>query len=321
MKATNSEKLLLQIEKVREAQRQFSTFTQIQVDEIFRQSAIAANNARILLAKMAVEETGMGLVEDKVIKNHFASEYIYNQYKNEKTCGVIDTDEAFGITRIAEPIGVVAAVVPTTNPTSTAIFKALICLKTRNGIIFSPHPRAKNSTIAAAKIVLEAAVKAGAPKGIISWIEEPSVELSQILMANADLILATGGPGMVKAAYSSGKPAIGVGAGNTPAIIDETAHLRMAVNSILLSKTFDNGMICASEQSVIVVDKIYNEIKQEFLDRGAYILKKDEVSKVGAILLINGVLNSNIVGQSAQKIAALAGITVPEETKVLIGEV
>ena len=321
MKATNSETLLLQIDKVREAQRQYSTFTQEQVDEIFRQAAIAANNARILLAKMAVEETGMGLVEDKVIKNHFASENIYNQYKNEKTCGIIETDEAFGIVRIAEPIGVIAAVVPTTNPTSTAIFKALLALKTRNGIIFSPHPRAKKSTIAAAKIVLDAAVKAGAPEGIIGWIAEPSVELSQIVMAQADLILATGGPGMVKAAYSSGKPAIGVGAGNTPAIIDETAHLKMAVNSILLSKTFDNGMICASEQSVIVVDKVYEEVRKEFLERGAYILKKDEVSKVGAILLINGVLNANIVGQSAAKIAALAGLTVPEETKVLIGEV
>ena len=321
MKTSNSEKLLLRIEKIREAQKQFSTYTQEQVDEIFRQAAIAANNARITLAKMAVEETGMGLVEDKVIKNHFASEYIYNQYKNEKTCGVIETDEAFGIKKIAEPIGVIAAVVPTTNPTSTAIFKALIALKTRNGIIFSPHPRAKNSTIAAAKIVLDAAVKAGAPKDIIGWIEEPSVELSQVVMANADLILATGGPGMVKAAYSSGKPAIGVGAGNTPAIIDETAHLKMAVNSILLSKTFDHGMICASEQSVIVVDEVYENVRQEFIDRGAYILKKDEVSKVGAVLLINGVLNANIVGQSAFKIAALAGVTVPEETKVLIGEV
>ena len=277
---TNSDKLSKKIEKVREAQIAYSTFTQEQVDEIFRQSAIAANNARIHLAKLAVEETGMGVVEDKVIKNHFASEYIYNQYKNEKTCGVIESDEAFGITKIAEPIGVIAAVVPTTNPTSTAIFKALIALKTRNGIIFSPHPRAKNATIAAAKIILDAAVKAGAPKDIIGWIEEPSVEASQLLMAQADLILATGGPGMVKAAYSSGKPAIGVGAGNTPAIIDETAHLKMAVNSVLLSKTFDNGMICASEQSVVVVEKVYEEVKQEFLNRGAYILKKNEVSKV-----------------------------------------
>lgn len=321
MKATNSEILLQQIEKIREAQRLYSTFTQEQVDEIFRQAAMAANNARIELAKLAVEETGMGLVEDKVIKNHFASEFIYNQYKNEKTCGVIETDEAFGISKIAEPIGIVAAVIPTTNPTSTAIFKALIALKTRNGIIFSPHPRAKKSTVAAAKLILDAAVKAGAPEGIIGWVDEPTVELSQIIMANADLILATGGPGMVKAAYSSGKPAIGVGAGNTPAIIDETAHIKMAVNSVLLSKTFDNGMICASEQSVIVVDKVYNEVKKEFLERGAYILTKDETSKVGALLLINGVLNSNIVGQTAAKIASLAGITVPEETKILIGEV
>jgi len=321
MKATNAEKLVQQIERIREAQRQYATFTQEQVDEIFRKAAIAANNARIQLAKMAVEETGMGQVEDKVIKNHFASENIYNQYKNEKTCGVVEVDEAFGIVKIAEPIGVIAAVVPTTNPTATAIFKALIALKTRNGIIFSPHPRAKKSTIAAAKIILDAAVKAGAPQGIIGWIDEPSVELSQIVMAEADLILATGGPGMVKAAYSSGKPAIGVGAGNTPAIIDETAHIKMAVNSILLSKTFDNGMICASEQSVIVLDEVYNEVKQEFLDRGAYILSKTETSKVGAVLLVNGILNVNIVGQTAAKIAALAGITVPLETKVLIGEV
>ncbi len=321
MEATNAEKLMKKIEKVREAQVLYSTFSQEQVDEIFRQAAIAANNARIELAKMAVEETGMGLVEDKVIKNHFASEYIYNQYKDEKTCGVIESDEAFGITKIAEPIGVVAAVVPTTNPTSTAIFKALIALKTRNGIIFSPHPRAKNSTIAAAKIILDAAVKAGAPANIVDWIDEPSVELSQILMSQADLILATGGPGMVKAAYSSGKPAIGVGAGNTPAIIDETAHIKMAANSILLSKTFDNGMICASEQSVIVVEKVYEQVRQEFKDRGAYILSKSEVAKVGALILVNGVLNANIVGQAAYKIAALAGITVPEETKILIGEV
>lgn len=321
MKLTNSEKLTQRIEKIREAQRLYATFTQEQVDEIFRQAAIAANNARIELAKLAVEETGMGLVEDKVIKNHFASEFIYNQYKNEKTCGVIETDEAFGITKIAEPIGLVAAIIPTTNPTSTAIFKALIALKTRNGIIFSPHPRAKNSTIAAAKIILDAAVKAGAPENIIGWIDEPSVELSQIVMASADLILATGGPGMVKAAYSSGKPAIGVGAGNTPAIIDETAHIKMAVNSILLSKTFDNGMICASEQSVIVVDKVYDEVKREFLERGAYILSKEETSKVGAILLMNNILNPNIVGQAAVKIAALAGFKVPEETKILIGEV
>ncbi|PRY52338.1 acetaldehyde dehydrogenase /alcohol dehydrogenase AdhE [Arcticibacter pallidicorallinus] len=321
MKPTNAEKLIQKIERVREAQRLYSTYSQEQVDEIFRQSAMAANNARILLAKLAVEETGMGLVEDKVIKNHFASEYIYNQYKDSKTCGVIETDEAFGITKIAEPIGVIAAVVPTTNPTSTAIFKALIALKTRNGIIFSPHPRAKKSTIAAAKIVLDAAVAAGAPKDIIGWIDEPSVELSQIVMSECDLTLATGGPGMVKSAYSSGKPAIGVGAGNTPAIIDETAHLKMAVNSILLSKTFDNGMICASEQSVIVIDSIYEEIKQEFEDRGAYILNEEETEKVRKVILVNGVLNAGIVGQSAYKIAQLAGFQVPEYTKILIGEV
>ncbi|WP_207495533.1 bifunctional acetaldehyde-CoA/alcohol dehydrogenase [Aridibaculum aurantiacum] len=321
MKVTNAKQLEQRIKQVREAQKCYSTYSQEEVDEIFRQAAIAANNGRIQLAKMAVEETGMGLVEDKVIKNHFSSEYIYNQYKDEKTCGVIETDEAFGITKIAEPIGVIAAVIPTTNPTSTAIFKALIALKTRNGIIFSPHPRAKNSTIAAATIILEAAVKAGAPEGIIAWIDEPSVELSQIVMAQSDLTLATGGPGMVKAAYSSGKPAIGVGAGNTPAIIDETAHLKMAVNSILLSKTFDNGVICASEQSVIVLDEVYEEVKHEFLDRGAYILQGEETDKVRAVILINGALNANIVGQPAAKIAALAGITVPENTKILIGEV
>ena len=315
------QRLLNTLDKIRKAQKTFSTYTQEQVDEIFRQAAIAANNARIELAKMAVAETGMGLVEDKVIKNHFSSEYIYNQYKDEKTCGVIETDEAFGITKIAEPIGVIAAVVPTTNPTSTAIFKALIALKTRNGIIFSPHPRAKKSTITAAKIILDAAVKAGAPENIIGWIDEPSVELSQVVMAKADLILATGGPGMVKAAYSSGKPAIGVGAGNTPAIIDETAHIKMAVNSVLLSKTFDHGVICASEQSIIVVDQVYNEVKTEFDERGAYILKGEEVDKVRKIILVDGALNGAIVGQSAHKIAALAGVEVPEETKVLIGEV
>jgi len=321
MKVTNVEELMIRIKEVREAQKEFSTYTQEQVDEIFRQAAMAANNSRIHLAKMAVEETGMGIVEDKVIKNHFASEYIYNQYKDDKTCGVIDTDKSFGITKIAEPIGVVAAVVPTTNPTSTAIFKALISLKTRNGIIFSPHPRAKNSTIAAAKIILDAAVKAGAPKGIIAWIDEPSVELSQIVMREADIILATGGPGMVKAAYSSGKPAIGVGAGNTPAIIDETAEIKMAVNSILLSKSFDNGVICASEQAVLVMEEIYDEVRKEFAERGAYILKKAEVDKVRKVILTNGSLNANIVGQSAYKIAEMAGVKVPEETKVIIGEV
>jgi acetaldehyde dehydrogenase / alcohol dehydrogenase len=321
MKVTNVEELMQRIEAVREAQRQFSSFTQEQVDEIFRQAAMAATNARIRLAKMAVEETGMGIVEDKVIKNHFSSEYIYNQYKDEKTCGVIDKDEAFGVTKIAEPIGVVAAVVPTTNPTSTAIFKALISLKTRNGIIFSPHPRAKKSTIEAAKIVLDAAVKAGAPENIIGWIDEPTVELSQIVMREADIILATGGPGMVKAAYSSGKPAIGVGAGNTPAIIDETAHLKMAVNSILLSKTFDNGVICASEQSVLVMDTVYDEVIAEFEERGAYILRGEEVDKVRKIILKNGALNAAIVGQAAYKIGELAGINVPETAKILIGEV
>ena len=321
MKVTNVKELRLKLEEVRVAQKEFSTFSQEKVNEIFRAAAMAANNARIELAKIAVEESGMGIVEDKVVKNHFASEYIYNKYKDDKTCGVIDRDESFGITKIAEPIGVVAAVVPTTNPTSTAIFKALISLKTRNAVIFSPHPRAKNATIAAAKIVLDAAVKAGAPKGIIGWIDEPSVEMSQILMSEADITLATGGPGMVKAAYSSGKPAIGVGAGNTPAIIDETAHLKMAVSSILLSKTFDNGVICASEQTVLVVDSVYDEVKNEFADRGAYFLKDTEIDKVRKVILINGALNANIVGQSAYKIAELAGVKVPVDTKVLIGEV
>lgn len=321
MKVTNIEELKQQIDLIKEAQKIYSKYTQEQVDEIFRQAAMAANNSRIQLAKMAVEETGMGIVEDKVIKNHFASEYIYNQYKDDKTCGVIERDEAFGIEKVAEPIGVVAAIVPTTNPTATAIFKALIALKTRNGIIFSPHPRAKNSTIAAAKIVLEAAVKAGAPENIIGWIDEPSLDLSQMVMKESDIILATGGPGMVKAAYSSGKPAIGVGSGNTPAIIDETAHIKMAVNSILLSKTFDNGVVCASEQTVLVFDEVYEEVRQEFIERGAYILNDDEKEKVRKVILINGSLNSNIVGQSAYKIARLAGVDVPEDIKVLIGEV
>ncbi|WP_102400423.1 bifunctional acetaldehyde-CoA/alcohol dehydrogenase [Haloimpatiens massiliensis] len=321
MKVTNVEELMQRMLEVKKAQKEFAKLSQEQVDEIFRSAAMAANINRIKLAKMAVEETGMGIVEDKVIKNHFASEYIYNKYKDEKTCGVIEKDNAFGITKIAEPIGVIAAVVPTTNPTSTAIFKALIALKTRNGIIFSPHPRAKKSTIAAAKIVLDAAVKAGAPEGIIGWIDEPSIELSQVIMREADITLATGGPGMVKAAYSSGKPAIGVGAGNTPAIIDETADIKMAVNSILLSKTFDNGVICASEQSVIVLSSIYDKVRKEFLDRGAYILKGDEVEKVRKVILINGNLNANIVGQPAYKIAEMAGVNVPETAKVLIGEV
>ncbi len=321
MKVTNMDELMQKISQVRAAQKKFATYTQAQVDEIFKQAAIAANNSRIPLAKLAREETGMGIVEDKVIKNHFASEYIYNKFKDLKTCDIIETDEAFGLTKIAEPIGVIAAIIPTTNPTSTAIFKALICLKTRNGIILSPHPRAKNSTIEAAKIILDAAVKAGAPEGIIGWIDEPTLELSSTVMKELDMILATGGPGMVKAAYSSGKPALGVGPGNTPAIIDDSADIKTAVSSILLSKTFDNGMICASEQSVIAVDSVYNQVKKEFEKRGAYILKKDEVGKVGSIILKDGALNAKIVGQPAYKIAELAGLTVDKDTKVLIGEV
>lgn len=315
------EALEKRIEEVREAQRIFSTYSQEQVDKIFAAAALAANKARIPLAKQAVAETGMGIVEDKVIKNHYASEYIYNAYKDTKTCGVIEEDSAYGIKRIAEPIGVVAAVIPTTNPTSTAIFKTLICLKTRNGIIISPHPRAKESTIAAAKVVLEAAVAAGAPKGIISWVDVPSLELTNTLMKEADIILATGGPGMVKAAYSSGKPALGVGAGNTPAIIDASADIILAVNSIIHSKTFDNGMICASEQSVIVDTAVYKPVKEEFTKRGCHFLAKDEIDKVRKTIIINGSLNAKIVGQSAYMIAKLAGVTVPEDTKILIGEV
>ena len=309
------------IDEVRKAQQIFSTYTQEQVDKIFTAAAIAANQARIPLAKMAVEETGMGIVEDKVIKNHYASEYIYNAYRDTKTCGVIEEDSAYGTKKIAEPIGVVAAVIPTTNPTSTAIFKSLICLKTRNAIIISPHPRAKKSTIAAAKVVLDAAVKAGAPKGIIGWIDIPSLELTDTLMKEADIILATGGPGMVKAAYSSGKPALGVGAGNTPAIIDETADVVLAVNSIIHSKTFDNGMICASEQSVIVDKKVYKAVKDEFIARGCHFLTKTELDKVRKTILITGSLNAKIVGQSAYTIAKLAGVDVSRETKILIGEV
>ena len=309
------------IDEVRKAQQIFSTYTQEQVDKIFTAAAIAANQARIPLAKMAVEETGMGIVEDKVIKNHYASEYIYNAYRDTKTCGVIEEDSAYGTKKIAEPIGVVAAVIPTTNPTSTAIFKSLICLKTRNAIIISPHPRAKKSTIAAAKVVLDAAVKAGAPKGIIGWIDIPSLELTDTLMKEADIILATGGPGMVKAAYSSGKPALGVGAGNNPAIIDETADVVLAVNSIIHSKTFDNGMICASEQSVIVDKKVYKAVKDEFIARGCHFLTKTELDKVRKTILINGSLNAKIVGQSAYTIAKLAGVDVSRETKILIGEV
>ena len=310
------------IQKVKTAQAIYATYSQEQVDKIFRAAALAANNARIRLAKMAVEETGMGIVEDKVIKNHFASEYIYNKYKNEKTCGELSYDASFGLRRVAEPIGILAGIVPTTNPTSTAIFKSLITLKTRNGIVFSPHPRAKRSTAEAARIVLEAAVAAGAPENIIAWIEEPTVEMSNYVMRHPDisLILATGGPGMVKAAYSSGKPALGVGAGNTPAVIDETAEIRMAVSSILMSKTFDNGVICASEQSVVVVDAVYEAVKAEFKVRGAHLLMPGEKDKVGATILKDGRLNADIVGQPAAKIAAMAGIKVPDDVKVLIGE-
>ncbi|MBC5628397.1 bifunctional acetaldehyde-CoA/alcohol dehydrogenase [Clostridium sp. NSJ-6] len=322
MAVTNAQELTKRIEELRKAQKEFAKFNQEQVDEIFRQAALAANHNRIKLAKMAVKETGMGIVEDKVIKNNFAAEYIYNQYKNMKTCGVLEEDKTNGITKIAEPIGVIAAIVPTTNPTSTAIFKTLIALKTRNAIIISPHPRAKHSTIEAARIVLEAAVKAGAPEGIIGWIDEPSVELSQNVMRESDIILATGGPAMVKAAYSSGRPALGVGAGNTPAIIDETAHIKMAVNSILLSKTFDNGVICASEQSIVVLDQVYDEVKKELAERGAYILKGEEIDKVRSIILNEkGGLNADMVGQSAYKIAKMAGVEVPESAKVLVGEV
>lgn len=315
------EKLEAELAKVRAAQKKFSTYTQEQVDKIFLAAAKAANMQRIPLAKMAVEETGMGIVEDKVIKNHYAAEYIYNKYKNTKTCGVIEENKAFGTMRIAEPLGVIAAVIPTTNPTSTAIFKTLIALKTRNGIIISPHPRAKKSTAAAAQVVLEAAVEAGAPEGIISWIDAPSLDMTNLLMKEADIILATGGPGMVKAAYSSGKPALGVGAGNTPAIIDESADIVKAVNSIIHSKTFDNGMICASEQSCIVDKKVYKEVRKEFEDRGCYFLKGDEIDKVRKTIIINGALNAKIVGQKPVTIAALAGVKVPEETKILIGEV
>ena len=315
------ETLAKTLEKVKNAQKEFSKYSQEQVDKIFQAAAIAANEARIPLAKMAVEETGMGIVEDKVIKNHYAAEYIYNKYKNEKTCGVIYQDDSYGIKKIAEPVGIVAAVIPTTNPTSTAIFKTLIALKTRNGIIISPHPRAKKSTIEAAKTVLEAAVKAGAPEGIIAWIDVPSLELTNMLMQSADIILATGGPGMVKSAYSSGKPALGVGAGNTPAVIDESANVILAVNSIIHSKTFDNGMICASEQSVIVSDKIYDKVKDEFVKRGCYILNPEETEKVRKTIIINGALNAKIVGKKAHTIAELAGVSVPENTKILIGEV
>ncbi len=317
----NLETLNSELVRLREAQKKFALYSQEEVDRIFAAAAMAANKMRIPLAKMAVSETGMGIVEDKVVKNHFASEYIYNAYKNTKTCGVIEENTAYGTKKIAEPIGVVAAVIPTTNPTSTAIFKALLALKTRNAVIFSPHPRAKQSTIAAAKVVLDAAVAAGAPEGIISWIDAPSLELTNTVMREADIILATGGPGMVKAAYSSGKPAIGVGAGNTPAIIDESADIILAVNSVIHSKTFDNGMICASEQSVVVLDSVYDAVRAEFLKRGCYILTEEECEKVRKTIIINGALNAKIVGQSAHTIAALAGVEVPEQAKILIGEV
>ena len=315
------EKLEARLAQVRSAQAKFAGYSQEDVDKIFKAAAMAANKARISLAKLAVEETGMGIVEDKVIKNHYASEYIYNTYRDTKTCGVVEEDKAFGIKKIAEPIGVIAAVIPTTNPTSTAIFKTLLALKTRNGIIISPHPRAKNSTIAAAKLVLEAAVAAGAPEDIIAWIDVPSLDMTNLVMKESDIILATGGPGMVKAAYSSGKPALGVGAGNTPAIIDDSADIILAVNSIIHSKTFDNGMICASEQSVIVIESIYKKVKEEFARRGCYFLNAEECEKVRKTIIINGALNAKIVGQSAYKIATLAGVDVPADTKILIGEV
>ncbi|WP_152431742.1 aldehyde dehydrogenase family protein, partial [Dickeya dianthicola] len=323
MAVTNVAELNALVERVKKAQQEFANFSQEQVDQVFRAAALAAADARIPLAKMAVAESGMGIIEDKVIKNHFASEYIYNAYKDEQTCGVLSVDDTFGTITIAEPIGLICGIVPTTNPTSTAIFKALISLKTRNGIIFSPHPRAKNATNKAADIVLQAAIAAGAPKDIIGWIDEPSVELSNQLMHHPDinLILATGGPGMVKAAYSSGKPAIGVGAGNTPVVIDETADIKRAVASILMSKTFDNGVICASEQSVIVVDEIYDAVRERFSTHGGYLLQGKALSAVQAIILKNGALNAAIVGQPATKIAEMAGIAVPASTKVLIGEV
>ena len=317
----SAESLENALKRVRAAQKRFAEYSQSQVDSIFKAAAAAADRQRIPLARLAVEETGMGVVEDKVIKNHYAAEYIYNAYRDTKTCGVIEEDKEYGITRIAEPIGVIAAVIPTTNPTSTAIFKTLLALKTRNGIIISPHPRAKNSTAEAARTVLEAAVAAGAPEDIIAWIDKPSLEMTNFIMKEADLILATGGPGMVHAAYSSGKPAIGVGAGNTPAVIDTSADITLAVNSIIHSKTFDNGMICASEQSVIVLDKVYKSVKKEFADRGCYFLDRDEINKVRKTVIINGALNAKIVGQTAKTIADLAGVHVPDGTKILIGEV
>ena len=318
---TNVAQLEQAIARCRKAQGVFASFTQEQVDRIFLAAASAANRARIPLAKMAVAETGMGVVEDKVIKNHFASEYIYNAYKDTKTCGVLEEDSAYGIQRIAEPIGLVGAVIPTTNPTSTAIFKALLCLKTRNAIIISPHPRAKRCTAEAARVVYEAAVKAGAPEDILFCIDDPSLEMTNLLMKEADLILATGGPGMVKAAYSSGKPAVGVGPGNTPAVIDDSADVLLAVSSVIHSKTFDNGMICASEQSVVVLDDVYDAVKAEFIQRGCRILSPEETQKLRETILVGSSVNARIVGQSAHTIAKLAGFDVPETTKILIGEV
>ena len=317
----NAEALAAKMAAMKEAQKIFATYSQEQVDKIFKAAATAADKARIPLAKMAVEETGMGVMEDKVIKNHYAAEYTYNAYKATQTVGVLEEDPVYGIRKIAEPIGLIAAVIPTTNPTSTAIFKTLLALKTRNAIIISPHPRAKGCTCAAAKLVLDAAVAAGAPEGIIGWIDVPSLDLTNQVMKDADIILATGGPGMVKAAYSSGKPALGVGSGNTPVIIDDSADIRVAVNSIIHSKTFDNGMICASEQSVTVLDSIYDKVKAEFAYRGCYFLKEDEIEKVRKTIIINGALNAKIVGQKATTIAEMAGVKVPEGTKILIGEV
>jgi len=322
MPVTTLDELNLMVGRVRAAQRIYSAFSQQQVDAIFRSAALAAADARIPLAKMAVAETGMGVMEDKVIKNHFASEYIYNAYKDEKTCGTLDEDRDAGTLTIAEPIGLICGIVPTTNPTSTAIFKSLISLKTRNGLVFSPHPRARHSTCEAARLVLAAAVAAGAPEGIIGWIDEPTLELSNALMHHPDihLILATGGPGMVRAAYSSGKPAIGVGAGNTPVVIDEYADIKRAVASILMSKTFDNGVVCASEQAVVVVDAVYGAVRERFAQHGGHILSTDEAAAVSAVLFRDGGLNSAVVGQSAGTIAEMAGIHVPTQTKVLIGE-
>ncbi len=321
MQVDSQAALTAKIESMRKAQRAFAAYTQEQVDEIFFAAAKAANRQRIPLAKMAVAETGMGVVEDKILKNHFAAEYVYNAYKDMKTCGVIEEDPAYGFKKIAEPVGLVAAVIPTTNPTSTAIFKALLALKTRNAIIFSPHPRAKECTIAAARLLLEAAMAAGAPQGIIGWIDEPNLELTNQVMREADLILATGGPGMVRAAYSSGKPAVGVGPGNVPAVIDETADLKMAVSSIIHSKTFDNGVICASEQSVTVLDSIYDEVRQEFVARGCYFLQPAEIAKLRQVIVVDDEVNPAIAGQSAAKIAAMAGVEVDPATKILIGEV